>query len=149
WGTFLAASCRTAGQVNWPAAAYVAGLVLAVAWVREQFDTTHPRRKLVLGGLLAAVWLGLVLSVGSHYPGLVRPLLAAATGPPTRKCSAAGRSCTSGRRSPGRPTSSTGWNRPSGWSTRRTAFRSRSGRSGSATGSGGFPGPGPAGRVTE
>jgi hypothetical protein len=83
WTVFLAASARTAGQVNWPAAAYVAGLVLAVAWVRGQLHAQGPRRKLVLGGLVAATWLGLVLSVGSHVPGWVRPVLAGVTGPPT------------------------------------------------------------------
>ena len=83
WGGFFLASTRTTGQVNWPAAAYVAGFVLAVAWLREQLAPDFPRRRLVLGGLVAAVWLGLVLCVGEHYPGLVRPLFAAVAGPPT------------------------------------------------------------------
>jgi 4-amino-4-deoxy-L-arabinose transferase-like glycosyltransferase len=83
WVVFLAASSRTAGQVNWPAAAYVAGLVLAVAWVREQLQSQNPLRKLVCGGLLLAVWLGLLLSVGAHFPGLARPVLAVLAGPPT------------------------------------------------------------------
>lgn len=85
WGVFFLASTRTSGQLNWTAAAYVAGFVLAVAWLREQLAPDSPRRKLVLGGLVSAVWLGLVLSVGAHYPGLARPLLAAVTGPPTSR----------------------------------------------------------------
>lgn len=82
WGVFLAASFRTAGQVNWPAAAYVAGLILAVTWVRDLLAAHHPGRRLVLGSLVVTIWLGVVLSVGAHYPGLVRPLLAAICGPP-------------------------------------------------------------------
>jgi hypothetical protein len=83
WGVFFAASSRTTGQVNWPVAAYVGGFVLAVAWVGGQLRPDNPRRKLVLGGLVGAVWLGLVLSVGAHFPGLARPLVAAVVGPGT------------------------------------------------------------------
>jgi 4-amino-4-deoxy-L-arabinose transferase-like glycosyltransferase len=81
WAVFFAASGRTTGQVNWPAAAYVSGLVLAVAWVRERLDPHNLRRKLIVAGLVGAIWLGLVLSVGAHFPGLARPILAAVAGP--------------------------------------------------------------------
>jgi 4-amino-4-deoxy-L-arabinose transferase-like glycosyltransferase len=84
WGVFALASFRAAEQVNWPAAAYVGGLVLAVAWVREQL--AHPSqgwRRLTAGCLGLAIAAGIGLSACAHYPGLVRPLLAAIGGPPT------------------------------------------------------------------
>ncbi|MDB5306002.1 MAG: hypothetical protein JWO38_204 [Gemmataceae bacterium] len=84
WGVFFVASSRNAGQVNWPAAAYVGGVLLAVAWVRDQL--AHPvrlRRRLVGLGLIVAVVLGLGFSVALRYPGLTRPALAQLVGPPT------------------------------------------------------------------
>jgi hypothetical protein len=81
WGIFLLASVRTTGQVNWPAAAYVGGFVLAVAWAREQLAGRWAT--LVRAGLAAAVIVGLFLSLVAHYPGLVRPAVAALVGPPS------------------------------------------------------------------
>ena len=80
WGVFLVASIRGAGQVNWPVAAYIAGLVLAVAWVREQWHVRWVRN-----GLIFAVCLGLGISFVLHFPATVRPVLASLTGSPTEK----------------------------------------------------------------
>jgi 4-amino-4-deoxy-L-arabinose transferase-like glycosyltransferase len=80
WGVFFLASFFAAGQVNWPAAAYVGGIVLAAAWLRDRLDS-----RLVVGGLAGAILLGLGLSLGLRYPVLVRPLLAALAGPPTEE----------------------------------------------------------------
>jgi hypothetical protein len=81
---FFLASFRTAGQVNWPAAAYVAGSVLAVAFVRTQLAApARWYRRLTIGCVAFAVGLGLVLVLAIHYPGLARPALASLAGPPT------------------------------------------------------------------
>jgi hypothetical protein len=84
WGVFAAASFAAEGQVNWPAAAYVGGLVLAVAWVRTQL-AQPARRPVIATSLGFTTVLGLGLSLVAHYPGLVRAPLAALAGPPTEK----------------------------------------------------------------
>lgn len=83
WGVFAVASLRASGQLNWPAAAYVTGFVLCVAWIREQLGGAYrkPVARLVSCGLT----LGLALSVLVHYPALVRSALASLGGPPTEK----------------------------------------------------------------
>jgi hypothetical protein len=84
WGFFASASVRTGVQLNWPAAAYIGGSVLATAWVREHL--AHPRRRWwIVSGLGSTVALGTVLTVSSHYPGLMRQDLAQVAGPPTAK----------------------------------------------------------------
>jgi len=72
WGVFLLASLRTPGQVNWPAAAYIGGAVLAAAWIRDRWD-----RRWVRIGTIAAMILGTIASLGLRFPQPVRPLLAA------------------------------------------------------------------------
>ncbi|HEX4611914.1 MAG TPA: glycosyltransferase family 39 protein, partial [Urbifossiella sp.] len=79
WGVFLAASLRNPGQPNWPIAAYVGGLVLAAAWVRDRW----PHRGLRAAGVVTAV-LGLALSVGLRFPGPWLPVLVWLTGEPTK-----------------------------------------------------------------
>lgn len=74
WGVFLAASLRNPGQPNWPAAAYVGGLVLAAAWVRDRGWT-----RIAIG--TAAV--GLVASVSLRFPALWLPVLPQLAGAPT------------------------------------------------------------------
>jgi 4-amino-4-deoxy-L-arabinose transferase-like glycosyltransferase len=81
WGVFALASLKSSGQINWPAAAYVTGFVLAVAWVRDQLAGPYRRPVARLVGF--GVGLGLALCVLVHYPGLMRPALARAAGPPT------------------------------------------------------------------
>jgi len=70
WGVFLLASLRNPGQPNWPGAAYVGGLVLAAAWVRQ-----HGFQRTVIG--TAAV--GIVGGVVMRFPALLLPLAAAPT----------------------------------------------------------------------
>ena len=70
WGVFLVASIRTPGQLNWPAAAYVGGAVLAAAWIRERNSRT------VRIALIAATILGFAYSVGLRFPQFARPALA-------------------------------------------------------------------------
>ncbi len=81
WGVFFVASSRNAGQLNWPAAAYVGGLILAAIWIREQLDGPRWWRRLTTGGLVAAMSTGVILSGWIHYPGLLRPTLARLVGP--------------------------------------------------------------------
>lgn len=75
WAVFFLASLHVPGQLNWPAAAYIGGSVLAAAWLRE--------RRRFAGWLVLVVLLGLVLSVGVRYPRLAQSLLARVVGPPT------------------------------------------------------------------
>ncbi|HEY1187593.1 MAG TPA: glycosyltransferase family 39 protein, partial [Gemmata sp.] len=81
WGVFAVASLKASGQVNWPAAAYVSGFVLCVAWVRDQWN--GPYRKVVARTVGTGAVIGLALSALVHFPGLMRPALAAAAGPGT------------------------------------------------------------------
>jgi hypothetical protein len=83
WCLFAAASFVKPGQPNWPAPAYLAGLVLAVGWVRERLAGAYPR--LAWWGLAVCVLLGFVLSLALYYPSAVRPVLARLAGPPTRE----------------------------------------------------------------
>ena len=87
WLVFVVASTRSAGQVNWPAAAYVAGFPLAVAWVQRQITAPAPRyRRFARGCLAFAVILGSALSLAAHFPGtLLRPILVQAVSPATEK----------------------------------------------------------------
>ncbi|MCS6865266.1 MAG: glycosyltransferase family 39 protein [Gemmataceae bacterium] len=83
WGVFLVASGKAAGQINWPAAAYITGWVLAVAWIREQCRGAY--RGLVLRGVGCGVAAGLGLSLLAHYPAVMRPALVAIAGAPTEQ----------------------------------------------------------------
>jgi hypothetical protein len=83
WGVFAVASLKASGQINWPAAAYVTGFVLGVAWVRDQLEGKY--RRLVVRFVSGGVVVGVVLSALVHFPALMRPALAAAAGPPTER----------------------------------------------------------------
>lgn len=80
WLFFLVASVVKSGQANWPAPSYIGGLVLSVAWVREQLAARPWAAAICLG--LATV-LALALTAAQHFPGPVRPVMAALAGPPT------------------------------------------------------------------
>jgi 4-amino-4-deoxy-L-arabinose transferase-like glycosyltransferase len=80
WGVFLLASFRTAGQVNWPAAAYIGGLILAVVVVREQLALRPRAARLLLAVALAA---GVSVSAVAHFPALARPVFHQLAGPET------------------------------------------------------------------
>jgi len=81
WGVFAVASLKASGQINWPAAAYVTGFVLVIAWVRDQLN--GPYRRPVARLVSCGVAIGLALSALVHYPALMRSALASAAGPPT------------------------------------------------------------------
>jgi len=76
FAVFLGASLKTAGEPNWPAAAYLSGLVLAVAWLAEQFrGPSAACRRSVGAGLATACGLGLLLNLAVHRAEWVRPWL--------------------------------------------------------------------------
>jgi hypothetical protein len=81
WLVFPAASMLKSGQPNWPAPAYVAGFVLAVAWLRERLG--DPRGRHVARAFGVNVVLGLLVVAGVHFPAPFQPLLARLAGPPT------------------------------------------------------------------
>ena len=83
WSVFAVASLKASGQPNWPAAAYVTGFVLCVAWVRDRLSGANHKyvARLVSGGIA----IGIAISTLVHFPGLMRSALAATAGPPTEK----------------------------------------------------------------
>ncbi len=72
------ASLNTLGQPNWPAAAYVTGFVLAMLWVRENWQ-----RRAVRPAILIAVGVGIAFNVYLRWPDAARPVLAKFTASPT------------------------------------------------------------------
>ncbi|MFO0852288.1 MAG: hypothetical protein U0871_27545 [Gemmataceae bacterium] len=78
WAAFAAASLAVKPQVNWPAAAYVAGFPLAVGWLATQHYRTWTRQLVVAGILIGVAGTLLV-----RFPSPVRPLLAAVAGRPS------------------------------------------------------------------
>jgi hypothetical protein len=84
FAVFFLAAVKSKGQANWPAAAYVPGAVLAVAWVVRQVSDPDPRhRRLACFFLAVAVPLGVVVTLAARFPGLVRPLYAELMPAPT------------------------------------------------------------------
>jgi hypothetical protein len=84
FGLFLLASLRTAGQLNWPVAAYVSGLVLTAGWVARLLWS--PRawvRRLTAAGVLTACAVGLAVSVAMHDTRSLQALLLRLSGPVT------------------------------------------------------------------
>jgi hypothetical protein len=72
------------GEVNWPVAAYVSGMVLAAAWLSGQL--TSPRtwyRRLLKVNLALACGLGLAATAFMHESRLLHPILARLAGEPT------------------------------------------------------------------
>ena len=74
WSFFALASFVKTGQANWPAPAYVAGFILAVAWVVERLRGS--RRHIIAWCLVVNVAVGLAVVGGIHYPAPFRPSLA-------------------------------------------------------------------------
>lgn len=83
WSLFALASCIKPGQPNWPAPAYIAGLVLAIAWVRDELNTNH--RRLVHWLVVATTLVGFTLSLALHFPVVVRPWLASVVPSPSAR----------------------------------------------------------------
>lgn len=67
FGTFLLASFKTPGQINWPIAAYVPGLVLAFDWLMTRIENPNWRRSIMWVGII-----GMILNVLQHYPAILR-----------------------------------------------------------------------------
>ncbi len=78
WLVFLIVSVTTKPQANWPVAAYITGLPLAIAWA-----TDPARGRWVRTGLVLASVVGIVLGLAIHFPQLLRPVLASFAGTPT------------------------------------------------------------------
>ncbi|MBA4067702.1 MAG: hypothetical protein C0501_29155 [Isosphaera sp.] len=81
WLLFAAASLVKPGQPNWPAPAYVAGFVLAVAWAGEQLR--GPRPRLAAWAVVLTSAAALAVTAALYFPGLVRPAVGELAGPPT------------------------------------------------------------------
>src|SRR5262249_12428746 len=74
------------GELNWPVTAYLSGLVLAAAWLREQLRSPvgwYRRCTAVNLGLACA--LGLLGTVFVHRSDWFHPALERLTGPPTER----------------------------------------------------------------
>lgn len=86
---FLLFSLKTGGgEINWPATAYLSGLVLAAGWLAEQFQPQPAARtgwygRCLLGGAIATATLGITIVYLMHFSERVYPLLARLAGPPT------------------------------------------------------------------
>jgi 4-amino-4-deoxy-L-arabinose transferase-like glycosyltransferase len=81
---FLVVTFKTPGQMNWPIAAYVSGLIIAVEWLAYRFATVGPRWYFTHSFFLAvATLIGFALTIMVHYPAAARPILNAVSAPPT------------------------------------------------------------------
>ena len=77
WLIFFVAGVKSKGQPNWPAAAYLTGFVLAVAWVARQVGGPPGAYRFLARTCLAvAVVFGLTLTILARCPWLMRPALA-------------------------------------------------------------------------
>jgi hypothetical protein len=84
FAVFLAFSLKTRIQPNWPATAYLSGLVLAGGWLMRRLRSpSRWVRRLTVGGLAAVCAGGMALNVFMHWTDLAYPLLVRLTGPPT------------------------------------------------------------------
>jgi hypothetical protein len=81
WYFFALASFVKAGQPNWPAPAYLGGIILMVAWTWEQLDGPYNRlvRRLLFGTVAASLLMGTAI----HFPGMIRSTLARCVNEPT------------------------------------------------------------------
>jgi 4-amino-4-deoxy-L-arabinose transferase-like glycosyltransferase len=63
-------------QLNWPVTAYLSGMVLAGAWLNRQWcEGWYWKRRALLGSAIGFGTLGLLMSIVTHNPSLIRPLL--------------------------------------------------------------------------
>lgn len=80
----LAAFKNGGGEPNWPIAAYIAGLVLAIGFIDEQLHSASAfRRRMNLAGLGVVAALGVVASLLVHFPIVCQPVFATLAGPAT------------------------------------------------------------------
>lgn len=81
---FLPFSLRVKVQPNWPAAAYLPGFLLAVAWIHGQLQLdSNVYRRWVRRCLVAGIVVSFVLSATIRFPQLSRPFFAAIAAEPT------------------------------------------------------------------
>lgn len=82
---FLAFSVRNGGgEVNWPIAGYISGMVLTVGWLADELRRPRPvYRAAAVAGMALTGAAGLALTALVHEPALAAPLLARLAGPPT------------------------------------------------------------------
>ncbi len=74
---FLAFSFKTGGgEANWPATAYISGLVLSAGWIVRQLQRpSQAYRRVAVGGLATICVLGFALTLGLRYSELLHPAL--------------------------------------------------------------------------
>ena len=76
---FALSSLKSAGQVNWPVAAYLSGSVLMTAWLMKAADSiSYSYRRLTRVGISIACTLGVLLTIITCKTELARPALVAA-----------------------------------------------------------------------
>ncbi|MCZ2343708.1 MAG: glycosyltransferase family 39 protein [Bacteroidales bacterium] len=76
WLLFACVSLRSKIQLNWPAPAYLTGLILAAAWVSTLISHRNfPLRRLAAACLAVSVSVCVAVSIITHYPTLIRPVL--------------------------------------------------------------------------
>ncbi len=75
---FVPFSLRVKTQANWPAAAYLAGFLLALAWLRREWYGEPSRYRTIVRGLFAlGVASSVALSIAVRFPQLLLPAFAA------------------------------------------------------------------------
>jgi 4-amino-4-deoxy-L-arabinose transferase-like glycosyltransferase len=69
------------GEANWPLAGYLAGMVLAAGWMRDQWrDSEGWRRRAAALSVAGGAVLGLLLTLAIHAPIQVQPVLLSIAG---------------------------------------------------------------------
>ncbi|MFL5331205.1 MAG: glycosyltransferase family 39 protein [Gemmataceae bacterium] len=81
---FVIISLKTPGQLNWPIAGYISGLILAVNWLANRFVSASPTWcRIHRAFLILTTVAGMSLTAAIHYPTLIQPILAVISGAPT------------------------------------------------------------------
>jgi hypothetical protein len=85
FAVFLLFSVKNGGgELNWPVAAYLSGLVLGAGWlVRPLHSPRLWYRRLTKGALAAVVVVGLAMTLFMHHSDWLRPVLGPLAGPPS------------------------------------------------------------------
>ena len=74
WCLFATASFVKSGQLNWPAPAYLGGMILAGAWIQEQWSGKYTR--LIRSCVWGTLAVSLLATAMIHFPGFMRAGLA-------------------------------------------------------------------------
>ncbi|MBL8864894.1 MAG: glycosyltransferase family 39 protein [Planctomycetia bacterium] len=81
---FVPFSLRVKIQPNWPAAAYLAGFLLAFAWLRRDWFSEPSRYRSLVRALFAiGVGASVALSIAARFPQLMLPVFASIVPEPT------------------------------------------------------------------